>query len=400
MWPVASRSLFAVITVAFLLGQEKPDSKPDSKPGGLPIKPERKIEFTTNEGTWISLDVSPDGKSVLFELLGDLYSLPMEGGEAKPVMTGLPFDSQPRYSPDGKQIVFLSDRDGSENVWIANADGSNAKKLTKDKEAIFASPMWTPDGQYVLASRQNTAAGLGLYELYMYHVQGGSGVQITKGMPTPTTPREQRPNVIGVVPSPDGKYFYYAKKMGGFGYNINLPQWQIVRRDRQSGDEDTLTQAPGSAFRPVISPDGKWLVYGTRFDSKTGLKIRSLETGEDRWLKYPVQRDDQESRYTRDVLPGYAFTPDGKEIVVSYNGKINRVNIATGQDKVVPFDVKVALDLGPSLNFPVRVEDGPVKVRLAQDAVRHGHEISAQGGRQFQSPAGVAAVAAPELGAG
>src|SRR6202023_120128 len=119
-------------------------------------------EFTTNEGTWISLDVSPDGKSVLFELLGDLYSLPMEGGEAKPVMTGLPFDSQPRYSPDGKQIVFLSDRDGSENVWIANADGSNPKKLTKDKEAIFASPVWTPDGQYVLASRQNTAAGLGL----------------------------------------------------------------------------------------------------------------------------------------------------------------------------------------------------------------------------------------------
>src|SRR6266849_1418760 len=149
MWPVASRSLFAIITVAFLLGQEKPDSKPDSKPGGLPIKPERKIEFTTNEGTWISLDVSPDGKSVLFELLGDLYSLPMEGGEAKPVMTGLPFDSQPRYSPDGKQIVFLSDRDGSENVWIANADGSNAKKLTKDKEAIFSSPVWTPDGQYV-----------------------------------------------------------------------------------------------------------------------------------------------------------------------------------------------------------------------------------------------------------
>src|SRR5258707_2777848 len=94
MWPVASRSLFAVITVAFLLGQEKPDSKPDSKPGGLPIKPERKIVFTTNEGTWMSLDVSPDGKSVHFELLGDFYSLPMESCEAMPVINRLQFDMQ------------------------------------------------------------------------------------------------------------------------------------------------------------------------------------------------------------------------------------------------------------------------------------------------------------------
>lgn len=370
MWSLALRLLLVAVTAVALFSQEKPDPKADAKPAGLPIKPERKIEFTTDEGTWISLDVSADGNTIVFELLGDLYTIPMTGGEAKPLMSGMPFDSQPKFSPDGKRIAFLSDRDGGENLWIANADGSSPKKLTKDKDVLFASPSWTPDGQYVVVSRQNAAAGLGLYELWMYHIQGGSGIQITKGLPTPNAPREQRPNVIGVIASPDGKYFYYARKTGGFGYNLTLPGWQIVRRDRTSGDEDTLTQAQGSAFRPVLSPDGKWLVYGSRSDAKTGLRIRNLETGEDRWLKYPVQRDDQESRFTRDILPGYAFTPDGKEIVASYGGKIYRVAVATGKETAVPFTAKVTLDLGPSLNFPVRVEDGPVKVRLAQDAVQ------------------------------
>src|SRR5579863_10586032 len=136
--------------VVSLSAQDKP--APMKKPG-LPLKPERKIEFTTDEGTWLSVDVSPDGATVLFDLVGDLYTVPIAGGEAKRITSGMAFDSQPKYSPDGKTIAFLSDRDGAENLWIMHADGTEPKQLSKETWAEMASPSWTPDGNYVLVSR-------------------------------------------------------------------------------------------------------------------------------------------------------------------------------------------------------------------------------------------------------
>ena len=356
---------------------EKPEAKKDEKKKGLPLKTERKVEFTTDEGTWISLDVSPDGKTILFELLGDLYTLPMEGGEAKRLAVSdssakdgstLAFDSMPRYSPDGKWIAFLSDREGADNLWIAKADGTEPKQLSKEQQALFVSPGWTHDSQYVTVSRATPASGTA--ELWMYHIQGGSGVQVTKAQPQPNTLPAQRPNVLGAVASPDGKYFYYARKLGGFAYNMMDFPWQISRKDRKTGDEDTLTSAEGGAFRPVLSPDGTKLVYGTRDETETGLRIRDLNSGEDRWLKYPVQRDDQESRATRDLLNGYAFTPDGKSVVASYGGKIHRVEVASGDDRVIPFTAKVSQDVGPLLSFPIRVDESAVRARILQGPVQ------------------------------
>ncbi|MBI4466717.1 MAG: PD40 domain-containing protein [Acidobacteria bacterium] len=338
------------------------EKKPEE---GLPLKPERKIEFTTEEGTWLSLDVAPDGKTLVFELLGDLYTLPIEGGQATRISSGPAFDSQPRYSPDGKWIAFLSDRDGAENLWIAKADGSEPKQLSKDKQAEFASPAWTPDGTYVVVSRSTW--GLRTFELWMYHLQGGSGVQITKAKPRSDAPTAERHNALGVVVSPDGRHLYYAQKLGGFQYNAGFPLWQIARRDLITGNEDTLTQDLGSAIRPLLSPDGTKLIYGTRYDTQTGLRVRDLTTGEDRWLKYPVERDDQESRFTRDLLPGYAFLPDGKAILLTYDGRLHRLNLETGEARQIPFTAQVSQELGPRLYFPFRIEEGPVRARIIQD---------------------------------
>jgi len=364
--------LLICLTALSLFGQ---DQKPAEKKPGLPLKPDRKIEFTTDEATWLSLSLTPDGKTIIFELLGDLYSLPVSGGEAQPVTSGMAFDSQPSVSPDGKRLAFISDRSGSENLWVSNLDGSDAKALSKDHEGDFQSPSWTPDGDYILVSRKREAVAT--HEIWMYNIQGGSGVQVTKAEPKPDTPRAQQHRAEGVVASPDGKYFYYARRNGNFSYNVTFPLWQIVRRDRTTGDEDVITDAPGSAFRPELSPDGKLLVFGTRQDAQTGLRVRDLESGEERWLKYPVQRDDQESVASRDVLPGYAFTPDSKDIIVSYGGKIHRVQVSTGEDAIIPFSAKVSQDLGPRLKFASRVEDGPVKARLIQtpNESPDGHQI-------------------------
>jgi len=343
---------------------EKKDEKKEEKKG-LPLKPDRKIEFSTDEGTWLSLDVSPDGKTIVFELLGDIYTLPIEGGQAKLVDGGMAFDSQPKFSPDGKWIAFLSDREGTENVWIMKADGSEPKQVSKDPNSEFASPSWSPDGKYIFVSKTNF--GIGPREIWMYHIDGGTGIQVTKSKPTPAIRRQDRPNDLGVVASADGRYLYYAERQGDFSYNAMLPQWLIKRKDRRTGDEDVMIQQPESAFRPLLSPDGQFILYVSRYETETGLRLRNLHTGEDRWVRYPVTRDDQEALFTRDLFPGYAFMPGAKEIVYNQNGKIRRLNLETGAEQVIPFTAKVSVELGPKLDFPQKEPSGPVKARLIMD---------------------------------
>ena len=343
---------------------DKKDEKKDEKKG-LQLKSDRKVEFTTDEGTWLSLDVSSDGKTIVFELLGDIYTLPIEGGQAKLIAGGMAFDSQPKYSPDGKWIAFISDRDGSENIWIMNADGTEPKQVSKDPNSQFASPSWAQDGKYVFVSKANF--GIGSREIWMYHVEGGTGIQITKSKPTPTTPRRERPNAMGVVASTDGKYLYFAERHGPFSYNQMFPQWVIKRKDRKTGDEDVIIEQPASAFRPLVSPDGKMLLYVTRYETESGLRVRNLETGEDHWVRYPVTRDDQEALFSRDLFPSYAFLPGAKEIVYNQDGKIRQLNLETGSEKIIPFTAKISQELGPKLDFPQKEEVGPVRVRLIMD---------------------------------
>ena len=344
---------------------QSPEDK-SKKEEPLPLKPARKVEFNTDQGTWLSLDISPDGQTIVFDLVGDLYTVPIAGGEAKKLTSGMAFNGQPHYSPDGKKLAFISDRGGAENVWIADADGTNPKQLSQDEQSEFASPTWTSDGNYVIAARE-TQFPIGAFELWMYHIRGGGGVQITKSHTKPDSKPREWLNTVGASPSTDGRFLYYASRQTPLGfYNVTFPLSQITRRDLTTGDEDPVTDAPGSAMRPLISPDGTLLVFATRYETETGLRIRDLKNGEEHWLKYPVQRDDQESLFTRDFLPGYAFTPDGKDVVAAWGGKIHRIAVATGEEKEIPFSAKITRDLGPDLNLALRVEEGPVQLRLIQ----------------------------------
>jgi Tol biopolymer transport system component/imidazolonepropionase-like amidohydrolase len=344
--------------------EKKPDPKPETKSEELPLKATEKVEFTTDEGTWMSLDLSPDGRTIVFDLLGDLYTLPSEGGEAKRIAGGISFESQPRFSPDGKKIVFLSDRSSGENVWIANADGSEPKPLTKGRNQAFCSPTWTPDGEYVLVSR--SGAGIGTFALYLYHRDGGSGISLG-GTGEGVQDRSKRPNRLGAVVAPDGRYVYFAQRAGGFSYNVTFPLWQVIRFDRETSETQTITSAQGSAMRPLITPDGKRLIYVTRYRTQTGLRVRDVETGSERWLIYPVTRDDQESRATRDTFPGCALTPEGDALIACLGGKIQRVELATGMATVIPFTAKVEAEIAPRIHFDYRVDDTSlVRARLAR----------------------------------
>ncbi len=358
---LAAAAIAAVFSSSYL-AQQPPRA---SDNGGLPMRPERKIEFTTDEATWQSVDLSPDGKTIVFDILGDIYRIPIAGGQAQLLLGGMAFESQPKYSPDGRSIAYVSDRDGAENIWIADADGKNARKLSSDDQSIFCSPFWTPDGKNVVATRGNRRMP---FQLWMFSVDGTASRAV---QPQREGGGGQFQNLGGLA-SPDGKYFYYARRDGAItGSNLQFPIWQVARLDRQSGEELILTRTPGSAFRPVLSPDGSKLVYATRHDTQTGLRMLDLKTEEDHWLKYPVQRDDQEELLysSMDLLPGYVFTPDGKSLIISIGGKIHRIDIATGADTVIPFVAQVSQDIGPKLEFPERVETGPVRARIIQTPV-------------------------------
>ncbi|MES2124959.1 MAG: amidohydrolase family protein [Gemmatimonadota bacterium] len=337
-------SLACLAPAAGLLAQ---DGK--SATAGLPLKTARTDSFTTTTGTWISLDVSPDGQQIVFDLLGDLYTLPIGGGKATQLTHGLAYDAQPRFSPDGKRIVFVSDRSGGDNLWLMNADGTDTTALTTGNDNKYVSPEWTPDGQYVVVSR--SGGTFGTAKLYLYNVDGGKGVQLTS---TPAPAANLK--MLGAAFGKDPRYTWYAARTGDWQYNAVGPQYQLYVWDRETGRTSQMSSRTGSAFRPALSPDGKYLVYATRFETKTGLRIRDLATQQEDWLAFPVQRDDIESRAPMDAYPGYAFAPDSKLIVVSYGGEIWRVPVDKSAATKIPFEAAVRLELGPEVRFAYHVD--------------------------------------------
>ena len=139
----------------------------------LPLKPSRNVKFTTDEGTWLSIDVSPDGQTIVTDIAGDLYTIPIGGGKATRITEGLPFDAQPRWSPDGRKIAYVTDKDGSDELWVIDADGKNPRQITRSDRVQWVSPEWTPDGKYIVVSR-NSSLFSTTYALYLYHKDGGA----------------------------------------------------------------------------------------------------------------------------------------------------------------------------------------------------------------------------------
>src|SRR5436305_4097222 len=218
-------------------------SKKTAPNSELPILPTRQAAFTTDEGTWMSLDVSPDGKTIVFDLVGDLYSVPIGGGKATRLTSGMGFDGQPRYSPDGTTILFVSDRSGYENLWLIDADGKNPRALTKDKDAQYISPAWTTDGKYLVVSRSKTGILGSAYDMVLINKEGGTGMQLTgpgtgapaSGPPSPLSPPPLN-NYLGASVTPDNRYIYAAVKRGGFKYDQMLEdRFQIGVYDRNTG---------------------------------------------------------------------------------------------------------------------------------------------------------------------
>ncbi len=353
------RLLFVLISlIAFSEEAEKPKWDVNAPPGEL-----KEIEIDTREGTWMNLDVSPDGQHIVFDLLGDIYRIPMAGGEATALTQGIAWDMQPCYSPDGKSIAFTSDRGGGDNIWTIDADGQEPKAVSKEDFRLLNSPAWSPDGDYIAARKHFTGTrSLGSGEIWLYHRQGGAGFPMT------SKPNDQK-DVGEPVFSKDGRYLFFSQDVtpgNVFEYNKDPHKgiYAIQRLDRKSGKITTLIRGPGGAIRPTPSPDGRWLAFVRRLDYETAIFLYDQQSGEVRPLFNKLDRDMQETWAIHGVYPRFAWTPNSKSLIFWAAGKINRLDIENMTYTALPFHVQAKHKVAPARREQIEVDPDTFDVKM------------------------------------
>lgn len=325
------------------------------------------MRFSTSEGTWMSLDVDPDGQTIVFELLGDIYTLPISGGTAERITGGRPFQSQPRFSPDGQWITMISDASGSDNLWIMDKNGQHSRQLTHKSSEILLSPEWSSDGKslFFTAMTDGWSRKTSIHQL---HLESGEERRIVDNANGPNSMLVSAPppGPYGGTVHPDGKSLFFSSVTPRSHNQRSGPKSEVLQF---FFEDQSLVKVPlegKNAIKPQLSRDGKWMAYAAEKAGVTGLKLRNMQTGTEKWLVFPLQRNELEARATRDVLPNFCFTPDNASIVIAFNGKIHRVSLQDGQDKEIPFAAPVDLEAVPSLYFEHRIPEDAVTARMIQ----------------------------------
>jgi imidazolonepropionase-like amidohydrolase/Tol biopolymer transport system component len=326
-----------------------------------PLGPSRTIEFTTDEGTWMNLDVHPDGSEIIFDLLGDLYVVPISGGQARRLTDGAAYDMQARYSPDGRQVLFISDRGSIKNLWVADYDGESLgepRAVTDQNGHMINSGAWMPDGEWVLARKRVTdVSSIGIGELWMYASDGGSGVQVIA----------EGGEVDSFNATRDGRYLYLGQS-GPFSYERNPYGriWSVVRYDRETGESRPVTGGAGSAAVPVLSPDEQSIAFIRRVGTGTTLWVHNLRDGSERQVWDGLDRDMIEAFGGNYIYPAYDWMPDGKQLIVWAGGKINRVAVDGSGTSEIPFEAEVSLQL----HEPLRAAQEPAPDTVQSKLIR------------------------------
>jgi Tol biopolymer transport system component len=313
---------------------DKWDVMKPSGPRGL------KPRSTRPKEPGMSLDVSPDGQYIAFDLLGDIYEIPIAGGEAQPLTEGVAWDMQPVYSPDGRKIAFTSDRGGGDNIWCDGTRGAKPHAVTQENYPTAQQPGLDTRRPISGARKHFTSTrSLGAGEILLYHVpDGGEGVQMTA--------RSNDQKDLGEPAfSFDGRYLFFSQDVtpgAVFEYDkdSNAGIYAIKRLNRETGEIETVTGGPGGAIRPTPSPDGKYLAFVRRVRGQSSLFLRELASGVEWPIYSDLERDMQEAWAIHGVYPHFSWLPDARTVVFWAAGRIHRLNVETKETSVIPFHVK------------------------------------------------------------
>ncbi|MDE2785021.1 MAG: amidohydrolase family protein [Gemmatimonadota bacterium] len=306
------------------------------------------LRFTATEGTWISLDVSPDGRHIAFELLGHIYEMPIEGGEARALTSGRSWNSFPRYSPDGARIAITSDRGGSEDVWIlGRGTGDAASADAPENVTKMALPVvqgsWSADGRAIYASALEQDGSMTAYRFNLF----GSRQELASGTTFQAITHFDEHTERDVL------FYEHVDRQ--------IPQSgaRIKTYDLETAEIRVHRERPGGAFNPALSPDGRQLAYGHREDRDVVVVLRDLETRSERVLVGGLDRDHQESGpYYFGVAPNWDWHPDGTHLYLTIGGGIHAVDTSSGEITEVPFSAPVDRQIDETIRFPFEFPEG------------------------------------------
>ncbi len=355
-------------------GGDAPKWNVQSPPGAKT----REVRIETDEGTWMNLDVSPDGGTIAFDLLGDIYTMPIAGGTPRRITSGLAYDQQPRFSPDGRLIAFTSDRGGGDNIWVMGSEGSGARAITGESFQLLNNPTWSPDGRYIAARKHfTTQRSLGTGEIWLYHASGaGKGVALVE-RPSPQHQKELGEPIF----SADGESIFFSRNTTSgpifeYAQDSNVEVFAIERYDIETGERTEVAGGPGGAVRPAPSPDGRSLAFVRRVGGQSRLFVKDLVSGEERQIHDELDQDLQETWAVHGVYPNMDWTPDSRSIIFWAGGKIRRIDAdGTGLSEI-PFQVS---DTRPVIDAPrpqVEVAPDTVTTRVPRFA-----SVSPDGGQ-------------------
>ena len=326
------------------------------------------VAISTNETTWSSLDVSPNGKFMIFDMLGDLYKVDIKGGNATPLIQDFAWNIHPAISPDGKQVAFVSDRDGLSNVWVMDIDGTHLKQITREKKDIIHAPKWSPDGEYLVVTKGiMSSRSIPAGEIWMYHKSGGDGLQIKAR----NSGKRDQQNIADPAFSHDGRYIYFTENTvpgSRFEYNRDPLEgiFAITRYDRESGDERRYISGTGGAVVPTPSPDGKYVAFVRRVKDKTALFLKDIKTGTETPLTFALERDMQEGFGSEGYFTYFDWTPDASAIVYWSRGKFHIIDVDSKETETLNVHIDTTVKFADALRFPVDVAPDNVEVKMTR----------------------------------
>lgn len=365
LWGIAT--ICALVACAQAVSAEDPSAKPKWDVLN-PAFPLHKVSIDTDQTTWSSLDITPDGRTIVFDMLGDLYTVPFTGGKAKALTQDFAWNIHPAVSPDGKQIAFISDRGGISNLWVMNFDGSEMKQLSTEKNNLIHSPKWRPDGEYIavtkgIMSSRSIPAG----EIWLYHKSGGDGLALKERV----NGKKDQKNIADPAFSPDGKYVYFTQDVSSgstFSYNRDPLKgiFAITRYELANGEEETFISGTGGAIVPTPSPDGKHLAFIRRVKEKTALFVKALDSGIETPIYLDLEHDMQEGFGSEGYFAYFDWAPDSKEIVFWTAGKFHKININDQTVSDIPVQVHAELQYADALRFDVDVAADSFMIKMAR----------------------------------